>query len=92
MSYKIGETVIITQEGNNRVGVILDKFVVNKGVMYDVLFENRSAMTMVNTNTSCRTYINKYLSGLLCESGMIQTTIPYKELLATDQLPIVRAE
>jgi hypothetical protein len=92
MSYKIGETVIITQEGTNRVGVILDKFVVNKGVMYDVLFENRSAMTMVNTNTSCRTYINKYLSGLLCESGMIQTTIPYKELLATDQLPIVRAE
>jgi hypothetical protein len=92
MSYKIGETVIITQEGTNRVGVILDKFVVNKGVMYDVLFENRSAMTMVNTNTTCRTYINKYLSGLLCESGMIQTTIPYKELLATDQLPIVRAE
>ena len=92
MSYKIGETVIITQEGTNRVGVILDKFVVNKGVMYDVLFENRSAMTMVNTNTSCRTFINKYLSGLLCESGMIQTTIPYKELLATDQLPIVRAQ
>ena len=92
MSYKIGETVIITQEGTNRVGVILDKFVVNKGVMYDVLFENRSAMTMVNTNTSCKTYINKYLSGLLCESGMIQTTIPYKELLATDQLPIVRAD
>jgi len=92
MSYKIGETVIVTQEGTNRVGVILDKFVVNKGVMYDVLFENRSAMTMVNTNTSCRTYINKYLSGLLCESGMIQTTIPYKELLATDQLPIVRAD
>ena len=92
MSYKIGETVIVTLEGTNRVGVILDKFVVNKGVMYDVLFENRSAMTMVNTNTSCRTYINKYLSGLLCESGMIQTTIPYKELLATDQLPIVRAE
>ena len=92
MSYRIGETVIITQEGTNRVGVILDKFIVNKGIMYDVLFENRSAMTMVNTNTSCRTYINKYLSGLLCESGMIQTTIPYKELLATDQLPIVRAE
>jgi hypothetical protein len=92
MSYKIGETVIVTQEGTNRVGVILDKFVVNKGVMYDVLFENRSAMTMINTNISCRTYINKYLSGLLCESGMIQTTIPYKELLATDQLPIVRAE
>ena len=91
MSYRIGETVIITQEGTNRVGVILDKFIVNKGIMYDVLFENRSAMTMVNTNTSCRTYINKYLSGLLCESGMIQTTIPYKELLATDQLPIVRA-
>jgi len=92
MSYKIGETVIITQEGTNRVGVILDKFITNKVVMYDVLFENRSAMTMVNTNTSCRTYINKYLSGLLCESGMIQTTIPYKDLVANDQLPIVRAQ
>lgn len=91
MSYRIGETVIVTQEGTNRVGVILDKFIVNKGIMYDILFENRSAMTMVNTNTSCKTFINKYLSGLLCESGMIQTTIPYKELLATDQLPIVRA-
>lgn len=91
MSYKIGETVIVTQEGTNRVGVILDKFIANKSVMHDILLENRSAITMVNTNTSCKTYINKYLSGLLCESGMIQTTIPYKELVANDQLPIVRA-
>jgi hypothetical protein len=91
MSYRIGETVIVTREETNHVGVVLDKFIVNKGIMYDVLLENRSAFTMVNTSTSNKTYINKYLSGLLCESGMITTTIPYKEMLANDQLPILRA-
>lgn len=55
MSYKIGETVIVTQEGTNRVGVILDKFIANKTVMHDILLENRSAITMVNTNTTCKT-------------------------------------
>jgi hypothetical protein len=91
MSYRIGETVIVTREETNHVGVVLDKFIVNKGIMYDVLLENRSAFTMVNTSASNKTYINKYLSGLLCESGMITTTIPYKEMLANDQLPILRA-
>ena len=91
MSYRIGETVIVTREETNHVGVVLDKFIVNKGIMYDVLLENRSAFTMVNTNTSNNTYINKHLSKLLCESGLIMTTIPYKEMLVNDQLPIVRA-
>jgi hypothetical protein len=91
MPYRIGETVVVTREEINHVGVVLDSFIVNKGIMYDVLLENRSAFTMVNTNTSNNTYINKHLSSLLCKSGMIQTTIPYKEMLANDQLPIVRA-
>ena len=91
MPYRIGETVVVTREERNHVGVVLDSFIVNKGIMYDVLLENRSAFTMVNTNTSNNTYINKHLSKLLCESGLITTTIPYKELLENDQLPIVRA-
>lgn len=91
MSYKIGESVIVTQEGVHRVGVILDKFTVNKVTTYDILLESRSAISMVNTNTNNRNYVNRYLSGLLCESGMIQTTIPYKELLNNDMLPIICA-
>ena len=91
MSYKIGETVIVTQEGVNRVGVILNKFTVNKVLTYDVLLETRSAISMINTNNNNRNYINRYLSGLLCESGFIETTIPYKELLNKDMLPIICA-
>lgn len=91
MSYKIGETVIVTQEGTHRVGVILDKFSINKVTTYDVLLENRSAISMINTNTNNRNYINRYLSGLLCESGFIETTIPYKELVNNDMLPIICA-
>jgi hypothetical protein len=92
MSYKSGESVIITKEGTNCVGVILDSYIINKVLMYDVLLETRSAIIMVNTQSSCRTYINKHLSSLLCKSGLIQTTIPYKELLDNDRLPIVKAD
>lgn len=91
MAFRNGETVIVTQEGTNRVGVILDKFIVNNGIMYDILLESRSALTMVNTNASNKTYINKILTKQLCKTDVIQTTIPYKDLLANDQLPIVRA-
>ena len=62
MSYKVGQPVIVTQEGVNRVAIILDRFVVNKVTMYDILFENRSAMTMVNAVRSKQTYINKELT------------------------------
>jgi hypothetical protein len=79
MAWKAGETVIVTQEGVNRVGVILDKL------------ENRSAITMVNSSPNYKTYINKNLTRMLCASGMIETTIPYSELVATESLPIVRA-
>ena len=39
MSYKAGEDVIVVQDGVNRVGVVLDKHVINKQVVYDVLLE-----------------------------------------------------
>lgn len=91
MAWKAGETVIVTQEGVNRVGVILDKFLVSKQTMYDVLLENRSAITMVNSSSNNKTYINRSLTKLLCDSNVIETTIPYAELLANDELPIVRA-
>ena len=91
MAYKAGDTVIVTFEDANRVAVILDSFLVNKKTMYDILLENRSAMTMINTASSNRTYINRTLTKLLCDSDQIVTTIPYKELLENDALPIVRA-
>ena len=91
MAYRAGDTVIVTFEDANRVAVILDSFLVNKKTMYDILLENRSAMTMVNTASSNRTYINRTLTKLLCDSDQIVTTIPYKELLENDALPIVRA-
>lgn len=91
MAWSAGNTVIVTQEGVNRVGVILDKFQVSKQSMYDVLLENRSAFTMVNSSSNNKTYINKALTKLLCDSGQIKTTIPYNELVANEALPIVRA-
>ncbi len=91
MAWKAGDTVIVTQEGVNRVGVILDKFHVSKQTMYDILLENRSAITMVNSSSNNKTYINKTLTKLLCESDKIVTTIPYNELVASESLPIVRA-
>jgi hypothetical protein len=91
MAYKAGDTVIVTFEDANRVAVILDSFLVNKKTMYDILLENRSAMTMINTSSNNRTYINRSLTKLLCDSDQIVTTIPYKELLENDALPIVRA-
>ena len=50
MAYKSGESVIVTQDGVNHVGTILDQYVVNKQLVYDVLLENRSALVMINTN------------------------------------------
>lgn len=91
MAYKSGDTVIVTFEDANRVGVILESFLVNKKTMYDILLENRSAITMVNTSSNNKTYINRSLTKLLCDSDQIVTTIPYKELLENDALPIVRA-
>jgi len=91
MSYKVGQPVIITQAEVNRVAIILDKFIVNRVTMYDILFENRSAMTMVNAVRSKQTYINKDLTEKLCDTGAIVPTMNYVELLEADKLPIVRA-
>jgi hypothetical protein len=91
MSYRVGTPVIVTQEGVNRVAIVLDKFIVNKGVMYDILLENRTALTMVNTSKSKNTFINKELTERLCESGIVIPTMSYSELAENDQLPIVRA-
>ena len=92
MGYKPGDTVIITREGINHVGVVLDKQSFNKQTLYDVMLENRSCITMLNTSTSKKTYINKTLTAKLCDTDMIQTTIPYKEMLANDDFPIYRSQ
>jgi hypothetical protein len=91
MTFKVGETVIVTEGDVNRVGVILDKFTVSKRVVYDVLLENRSAVCMIGTKATDSAYINQHLSGLLCYSGMIETTIPYKHMLDNDLLPITKS-
>ena len=87
MAYKEGDEVIVTSEGINRVGVVINRRVINKSSVYDVLLENRSALVMLNTASSNRNYINKSLTTKLCDSGIIESTIPYKELVANEQLP-----
>lgn len=90
MSYKTGESVIVTKEGVNHVGIVLDRFQVNKSTMYDVLLENRSAFTMINTAKSKQIFINKELTSRLCETGIVVPTMNYNELFEANQLPIVR--
>lgn len=41
MSYRPGQTVIVTRDEVNHVGVVLDRYLINKAVVYDVLLENR---------------------------------------------------
>lgn len=88
MSFKSGETVIISNNDSHQVGVVLNQYVINKKTMYDVLLESRSAVTMIGTSSSKNMYINKSLTEKLCDTGIITTTIPYKDLLETDSLPI----
>ena len=91
MAYRSGQTVVVTQDGVNRVGVVLDQYLINKATVYDVLLENRSAACIITTNPKHSTYLNKHLTTMLCDTGMIQTTIPYKQLLADDALPITKS-
>jgi hypothetical protein len=88
MVLKPGVTVIVTENGSHQVGVILDRYMLNKQLVFDVLLETRSAKIMLSTTTSKNIHINKMLSEKLCESGLIQTTIPYKTLLENNDLPI----
>lgn len=90
MSYKTGQPVIITKEGVNHVGIILDKYLASKSVLYDVLLENRSAFTAINTAKSKQIYINRELTSKLCDTNMIVPTMNYNDLFDSDQLPIVR--
>lgn len=87
MAYKEGDEVIVTSEGINRVGVVLNRRVINKSSTYDVLLENRSALVMLTTSNNARNYINKSLTAKLCDTDTIVSTIPYKELVANEQLP-----
>jgi len=87
MGYVEGNTVIVTTEGKNQVAVVLDRRVINKVSVYDVLLESRTALVMMTTNSSNRNYINKSLTAKLCDTDAIQTTIPYKELVANDLIP-----
>jgi hypothetical protein len=87
MAYKEGDEVIVTSEGINRVGVVLNRRVINKSSVYDVLLENRSALVMLTTSNSNRNFVNKALTEKLCDTEIIQSTIPYKELVANEQIP-----
>jgi len=89
--YRPGETVIVTQQETNKVGVILDTFLVNKSRFYDVLLEDRSALCIISASPTSKNRINKILTKQLCESGQITTTIPYKELVEQDLLPITKS-
>ena len=91
MAYRPGQTVIVTRDEVNHVGVVLDQYLINKAVIYDVLLENRSAACIITTNSKHSTFVNKHLTSMLCETDMIQTTIPYKKLIADDALPITKA-
>lgn len=91
MSYRIGQPVIVTQEGVNKVGIIVEKFLVNKSVMYDVLLESRSAISAINTSKSKQSYINKDLTEKLCETGMIIPTMDYDSLFENNLIPQTRS-
>ena len=91
MAYRPGQTVIVTRDEVNHVGVVLDQYLINKAIVYDVLLENRSAACIITTNSKHSTFVNKQLTSMLCETDMIQTTIPYKQLIANEALPITKA-
>lgn len=91
MSYRPGQTVIVTRDEVNHVGVVLDRYLINKVVVYDVLLENRSAACIITTNSKHSTYLNKQLTAMLCDTEQIKTTIPYKQLIADEALPITKA-
>ena len=90
MAYKSGESVIVTQDGVNHVGTVLDQYVVNKQLVYDVLLENRSALVMISTNGK-HSFVNRILTNKLCDTDIVQSNIPYKQLIADDAMPMCRS-
>ncbi len=91
MAWKAGDEVIVTSEGVHRVGVILERRIINKISAYDVYLENRSTLVMLGTAPSANNYINRALTTRLIDSEVIKSTIPYKEMLANEELPITHA-
>ena len=92
--YRSGETVIVTQDDVNRVGVVLDQYIAGKQTVYDVLLENRSALCMITTAPKNNTRINRQLTAKLCntdDGSVIEHTIPYKELVEAEALPITKS-
>ena len=89
--YRAGETVIVTQDGVNKVGVVLDTFLHNKSRFYDVLLENRSALCGISAASKAKTRINKALTMQLVDSGNIVANIPYKELVEQELLPYIKS-
>ena len=90
MAYKSGESVIVTQDDVNHVGTVLDQYVVNKQLVYDVLLENRSALVMISTNGK-HSFVNRILTNKLCDTDIVQSNIPYKQLIADDAMPMCRS-
>ena len=90
MAYKPGESVIVTQDGVNHVGTVLDQYVVNKQLVYDVLLENRSALVMISTNGK-HSFVNRILTNKLCDTDIVQSNIPDKQLIADDAMPMCRS-
>ena len=90
MAYKPGESVIVTQDDVNHVGTVLDQYVVNKQLVYDVLLENRSALVMISTNGK-HSFVNRILTNKLCDTDIVQSNIPYKQLIADDAMPMCRS-
>ena len=92
--YKAGETVIVTQDDVNKVGVVLDQYTTNKETVYDVLLENRSALCMISTAPKHDTRINRTLTSKLCgeEGGFtVESNVPYRELVGTESLPFTKS-
>ena len=91
--YNPGETVIVTQDDVNKVGVVIDQYKVNKQTVYDVLLENRSALCMITTAPKHSTRINRSLTSNLSNDygGPIEANVPYRELVEAEALPITKS-
>lgn len=92
--YRPGETVIVTQDDVNKVGVVLDQYIANKLTVYDVLLENRSALCMITSAPKNATRINRQLTTKLCgdhDESPVKHNIPWKELVEAEALPFTKS-
>ena len=97
--YTQGETVIVTEyidkkanQVKHSVGSVMRSFVHKKQIFYDVLLERRTGLSFLNTaKTSKNAYINRDLTTKLIDSDSIKCTIPFKQMLEFEELPIMIA-